>query len=121
VKRPVKAPADDYDGTTGQRRGITLIASGRSIELASFAFRCGYGDGRISLNAVALRRTRKGYAFSVKANGSVTYSDGYPDENAAVSLSGRFNPAATRAAGHIRVNSPRCGDTGRVPFTAKKG
>jgi hypothetical protein len=125
VKRPVKAPrSGEYDGETSQRRGITLFISGRSIDLASLGFACGYGDGLTNLNGVALRRTRNGYAFSVQAHGNVSYSDGFPDENAEVDLSGRFNPAATKAHGHIRVKSPRCGGTGRLPFTvraAKRG
>jgi hypothetical protein len=118
--RPVREPSATFDGLTHQRRGITLLANGRSIDLATFTFRCGYADGRTNLNAVALRRTASGFAFSLEARGSVTYSDGYPDENAAISLSGRFNPAATRATGHIRVKSPRCGGTGRVSFVVKR-
>jgi hypothetical protein len=118
--RPVREPSATFDGLTHQRRGITLLAGGRTIDLATFTFRCGYADGRTNLNAVALRRTPTGFAFSIKARGSVTYSDGFPDENAAISLSGRFNAAATRASGHIRVKSPRCGGTGRVSFVVKR-
>ncbi|MEA2450024.1 MAG: hypothetical protein QOG63_1956 [Thermoleophilaceae bacterium] len=120
VKRPVKAPSGQYGGKTDEQRDITLLASGRSIELASFAFACGAGEGRTNLNSVALRRTRHGYAFSIKSNGSVTYSDGQPDENAEVDLFGRFNPAASRAQGLIRVNSPHCGSTGQVPFVVTR-
>jgi hypothetical protein len=121
-----RAPrSGEYDGETAQHRGITLIVSGRSIQLATFGFACGnYGEGRTNLDGVALRRTRKGYAFSIKSHGSVTYGDVFPDENAEVDLSGRFNRAGKRASGHIRVKSPRCGGTGQVPFTvtpAKSG
>jgi hypothetical protein len=69
---------------------------------------------------VPLRLTRRGYAFAIRAHGNVSYSDDHPDENAAVDLSGSFTPAAFRARGHIRVNSPRCGDTGQVSFLAKR-
>jgi hypothetical protein len=122
LAHPVKAPkSGEYDGQTGQQRDITLVTSGSVIQLASIQFRCSDTvNGVTNLNYVAMKRTAKGYAFSIKAHGSVTYSDGRPDENAEVDLSGRFSRTGRTARGHIRVKSPRCGGTGPVPFSVKR-
>ena len=118
---PVRTPkSGSYAGKTGQGRDLGLYTSGRSIQLADIQFSCGDAVGRTSLNGIPLRRTRKGYAFDIAAHGNVTYSDDYPDENAAVSISGRFNPAGRKAAGRLTVKSPRCGSTGRVGWSVKR-
>jgi hypothetical protein len=122
LAHPVKAPkSGQYDGKTRQQRGIQLYTSGSLIQFAVIQFKCGDtgADGVTNLNSVPMRRTAKGWAFSIKAHGSVTYSDGRPDENAEVDLSGRFARGGRTARGRIRVKSPRCGGTGKVRFAVK--
>jgi hypothetical protein len=122
TSRPVTAPASArYDGQTAQQQDLALYVSGRSIDLAAIAFRCGDATGRTALNAVRLTRTRQGFAFAEKAHGSVSYSDDQPDENAQLDISGHFGPGGKTASGYIRVNSPRCGDTGKVKFLVERG
>jgi hypothetical protein len=117
----VKAPESGaYTGPTEEGRELGLSVSGDSIELAVIEFKCGDADGHTVLNDVPMRRTRRGFAFDISAHGSVTYSDDYPDENAAIDLSGLFVPSGSKASGHLRVNSPRCGGTGRIGWTATR-
>jgi hypothetical protein len=97
-----------------------LFVSRKNIDLAAFSFKCGKTSGRTNLNDIDLRKTRKGYSFAIRAHGSVTYADNEPDENAAVDISGRFTRTGKRPAGHLRVKSPRCGDTGRLHWSAKR-
>jgi hypothetical protein len=98
---------------------VELDLDGTTIQLVAIAFKCGKADGHTVLNDIDMRRTRRGFAFGLKAHGSVTYSDGYPDENAEVDISGRFSRSGSRAGGRLRVKSPRCGGTGQVGWTAK--
>jgi len=112
----VKAPKS---GTyTGYPGAMTLYVSGKSLSLVAFSFKCGEAKGRTSLNDVKLKKTKKGYAFSIKAHGNVTYSDEQPDENGAVNLSGRFSKTGKSSAGVFRVKTPRCGSTGDVKWRA---
>jgi hypothetical protein len=114
----VKAPrSGKYTGAHGR---TVLYISGRSIDLIGFDFPCGQASGSTSLNSIKLKKTRKGYAFSIRAHGSVTYSDAHPDENAAVDVSGRFTRDGKRVAGQFRVKAPRCRDTGAVKWSAKR-
>jgi hypothetical protein len=115
--RHVKAPNGTYSGGPGK---LTLIASGKSIDLAAFSFKCRGTRGRTSLNGIALRKTKKGYKFSIKAHGGVTYADEHPDENGAVNMSGRFSRSGKSAVGYLRVRSPHCGDTGSVKWRASR-
>jgi hypothetical protein len=118
---PVRAPAPGwYTGPTKQQRKLGLYVSGESIKVAAIAFKCGTATGRTALNDVDMRRTRQGFAFDLRAHGSVTYSDGYPDENAAVDLTGVFARSGSTASGRLRVNSPRCGGTGWVGWTVAR-
>jgi hypothetical protein len=50
----------------------------------------------------------------------VDYADNQPSENAKVDISGRFDRTGRRAQGHLRADSPRCADTGRVSWSAKR-
>jgi hypothetical protein len=109
-----------YSGPTEQQRKLGLHVSGTTIDVAAIAFRCGGATGRTVLNDVHMRRTWRGFAFDISAHGSVTYSDGYPDENAAIDLAGRFTRSGFRASGRLSVTAPRCGGTGRVDWTAKR-
>lgn|SRR3954447_4354730 len=112
----VKAPkSGTYTGNPG---AMTLYVSGKSVSLAAFSFKCGAAKGRTSVNAMKLKWTRKGYKFSLKGHGNVTYSDDQPDENAAVNISGRFSKTGKSSAGIFRVKSPRCGSTGDVKWRA---
>jgi hypothetical protein len=112
----VKAPKS---GTyTGYPGAMTLYVSGKSLSLVAFSFKCGQAKGRTSLNDVKLKKTKKGYAFSIKAHGNVTYSDDQPDENGAVNFSGRFSKSGKSSAGVFRVKTPRCGSTGDVKWRA---
>ena len=112
----VKAPKS---GTyTGYPGGMTLYVQGKSVSLAAFSFKCGAAKGRTSVNAMKLKWTKKGYKFSLKGHGNVTYSDDQPDENATVNISGRFSKTGKSSAGVYRVKSPRCGSTGDVKWKA---
>jgi hypothetical protein len=118
---PVKAPESGaYSGPTKQGRDLGLSVSGDSIELAAIEFKCGNTDGHTVLNDIPMRRTREGFAFDIRAHGGVGYDDGYPDENAAVDITGLFAPSGTKASGRLRVKSPRCGGTGWVGWTATR-
>jgi hypothetical protein len=112
----VKAPrSGTYAGYPG---AMTLYVSGKSLSLVAFSFKCGEAKGRTSLNSIKLKKTKKGYAFSIKTYGNVTYSDDQPDENAAVNLSGRFSKTGKSSMGVFRVKTPRCGSTGDVKWRA---
>ena len=65
-----------------------------------------------------MKKTRKGYAFSTKAKGTVSYADGQPDQNGTVVLSGRFSRTGRSVGGTRKVKTPRCGDTKRVDWRA---
>ena len=115
-KPKVKAPksGSQYDGN----HKLVLYISGKSVELVAFNFPCRDTTGRTSLNDIALKKTKKGYKFAIKAHGSISFADGRPDENGAVNISGRFSRKAKTVAGHFRVGSPSCGDTGAVKWHA---
>jgi len=115
-KPKVKAPksGSEYDGN----HKLVLYISGKSIELVAFNFRCSDTTGRTSLNDIKLSKTKKGYKFGIKAHGIISFANGTPDENGAVNISGRFGRRAKTVAGHFRVKSPSCGDTGVVDWKA---
>ena len=113
----VKAPRNGvYKGSPG---AIELHVSGRSIDLAAFGFRCGDGRGRMSLNAIRLRRTSEGYRFRSVANGTISFEDGSADENGEVRFRGRFSRTGRSARGELRVTSRRC-RTGDVRWRATR-
>jgi hypothetical protein len=121
TKTPVKTPKPGwYAGPTEQARKLGLSLSGETIELAVIAFNCGDATGHTVLNDVAMRRTRRGFAFDISAHGSVTYSDDYPDENAAIDLSGRFTRSGSKASGRLRVKPPRCDGNSWVGWAAER-
>jgi hypothetical protein len=109
TKSSVKRPkSGSYSGTTQQKKDITLYVSGKSIDLAAFSFSCQGADGRTSMNALKLVKTSKGWKFSLKAHGSISFSDGQPDENGKVEIGGRFAVGGKQARGTFRVKSSRC-------------
>ena len=120
---PVRTPkSGNYVGQTKQRRPLALNTAGSNVRLVEIHFKCGDtgADGATVLNDIDMRRTFKGFAFGLRAHGSVDYSDGYPSENAEVDISGLFTRSGSKAYGHVRVKSPRCGGTGQVPWTVKR-
>src|SRR4051794_13316010 len=116
----VKAPkAGQYNGHP-RGKDLTLYISGKTIQLAAFSFKCADTGGRTSLNAIALKKTKKGYKFAFTGGGSITFADGQPDENGKISISGLFTRSGKKVSGVFRVRSPRCHDTGTVKWSAKR-
>ena len=116
----VKAPkAGQYNGHPGGK-DLTLYISGKRIDLAAFSFKCADTSGRTSLNAIALKKTKKGYKFAFSGGGSITFADGQPDENGKMSISGLFTRSGKKVSGVFRVHSPRCHDTGNVKWSARR-
>jgi hypothetical protein len=99
---------------------VFLQISGRSIEIIALSFRCNGTKGRFSLNDIQLRRSSKGYRFYSASHGLVTYGNGKPDENGEVHIRGLFRRDATVVRGRFRVETPRCGDTGRLYWRATR-
>src|SRR5690349_233167 len=117
---PVKRPkAGQYNGHPGGK-DLTLYVSGKSIEVAAFSFKCASTGGRTSIDAIALKKTKKGYKFSFSGRGSITFGDDHPDENGKISISGLFARSGKKATGVFRVRSPYCHDTGSVKWSAKR-
>ncbi len=109
-----------YTGLARAHRKLTLLISGRSVQLVAFQFKCGTVIGATGLDDIRLRKTSTGYRFGIRAHGSVTFSDNHPDENAAVDIVGRFSLNGRVARGTLRVRSPRCRDTGSVHWSARR-
>jgi hypothetical protein len=117
---PVKLPkAGQYNGHP-RGKDLTLYVSGNSIELAAFSFKCASTGGRTSIDALALKKTKKGYRFAFSGHGSITFDNGQPDENGKISISGLFARSGKRATGVFRVRSSYCHDTGSVKWSAKR-
>jgi carbon monoxide dehydrogenase subunit G len=120
ARRVTQPKSGTYAGKTVEGNDVTLLTSGRSIEVAALKFDCGDTTGSTALNDVPLHLTPRGYAFDIKAHGGVTYADDDSSENAAIDLSGRFTVAGTAASGRFRVRSSRCGDSGPISFHVKR-
>ena len=120
AKSTVKAPkSGTYDGGTAEHKPITLYISGKSIDLAAFSFKCTGTGGRTSLNGIKLVKAKNGYKFSLKANGSISFSDEQPDENGKVEIAGRFTKSGKKATGTFRIRSSRC-HTGTVDWRVRR-
>jgi hypothetical protein len=120
AKNTVKAPKSGaYTGPTAQKRHVTISISGKTVQLVGFDFKCEGTDGATNLNDIKLKRTTKGYKFALKAHGSITFTDGQPDENGRVDVAGRFTRSGKRATGYFRVRSSRC-HTGPVQWSARR-
>jgi hypothetical protein len=104
----------------GAGRDVVMQIAGKSIELIAFSFPCDGTSGRVSLNAIRLRRSGRGYGFYSASHGLVTYKDEAPDENATVRIRGLFTRDAKRVRGRFRVITPRCGNTGRLRWRATR-
>ena len=114
----VKAPKGTYEGAAPA--DALLQASKKSIAIAALSFRCGSKVyGRTSLNEIPVKKTDRGYRFSIVTKALASYTD-ESNENVTVELSGRFALNAKSVSGRIRVKSKKCGDTGRVKWSAAK-
>jgi hypothetical protein len=115
----VKPPKGRYQGKAPQN--VFIQVAGRSVELAAFSFPCRDDVwGRTNLNGFRLKRTSKGYRFNADAKALVSWSDGRPDENGDVHMSGRFSLDAKTVRGHFRVKTKRCGDTDDLRWRAAR-
>jgi hypothetical protein len=120
AKAAIKAPkSGTYSGPTGQKRHVTLYIQGKHVQLIGFAFKCEGTDGATNLNDIKLRKTSKGYKFSLHAHGSISFKDEQPDENGRVDVGGKFIRSGKRASGTFRVRSTRC-HTGPVEWQAHR-
>jgi hypothetical protein len=118
-----KAPkaGSGYSGPTERKGKVTLfVADRKTVQLASIRFRCGEATGTTNLQDIRIKRTKRGYRFAIAAHGSVTFSDNRIDENAAISISGRFSRSAKGVRGSLRVRSPSCGSTGTLAWHARR-
>src|SRR4051794_27211557 len=75
----VKAPRSAL--YQGRRARLQMQISGKAIQIVAFEFPCEDTRGATSLTDNALKKTRRGYRFGIKAQGIVTYRDDEPDEN----------------------------------------
>jgi hypothetical protein len=120
AKQKVKLPKSGQYNGHPRGKDLTLYVNGKSIDLAAFSFKCADTSGRMSLNAIRLKKTSKGYKFAFTGRGNITFADGQPDQNGNVSISGRFTPSGRKAGGIFRVRSTRCVDTGRIKWGARR-
>jgi hypothetical protein len=120
---PPKARAD-YSGRTDERKKLTLsVASRASVEIVAIEFACGRVTGRTSLQDIEIRkpsRNERAYRFGIRAYALVGYSDDRRDENGRVVVQGRFSRTAKTAEGWLRVESRRCGSSGKVDWRARE-
>jgi hypothetical protein len=114
----VKAPDGEYGGP----HKLFMSVSAKTIDVLALNFPCGpgKGKGRMSLDDIALRKTSRGYKFSIKAHGIVGYSDGHPEENGVMSISGQFTRRAKSASGRYQAWSRRCGASGKLDWRAER-
>ena len=110
-----RAPKSGWTYESGPPYDVLLQISGRSVEIAAFSFPCRDVFGRTSVNDFRLKRTEKGYRFNADAKAIASYTD-ETNENVSLHLSGRFSLDAKTVRGHLRVKSPKCGDTGYVKW-----
>lgn len=106
-------------GTWSGPRNTVMVVSGKTIDLLAFNFPCHKAKGRTSLNSIPLRKTKRGYKFSLSTHGNVTYSDDRPDQNGSIDMSGQFNRRGRKVAGRFQVVTKRCGSTGKLDWSAE--
>jgi hypothetical protein len=115
----VKAPNGDYSGP----RELVMQVSDKKIDIIAFNFPCRKHPklhGRTSLNEIPLRKTSKGYKFSIKLFGIVSYSDGKADENGFTSIWGQFGRKGKSVHGRFQTSTRRCGPTGKLKWKAER-
>jgi hypothetical protein len=120
--RPIIPPksGSTFKGGTAQHRKLTLMISGKSIQIVAFKFNCGALTGNTSLQDIKLTKGKAGYKFAISSFGIVGYSDQQADENGSIKISGRFNRVGKWVEGALRVKTSRCGDTGSRKWYAKR-
>jgi hypothetical protein len=117
----VKAPrSGGYSGKTSGKQDLTISISAKSIQVIVIGFNCGDVKGTTNVSDFPLKKTKKGYAFDIFAHGGVTYSDEKDPDNAVIDIRGRFTRDGKRAAGRLRVKTPRCGNSGYHTFQVKR-
>jgi len=116
----VRAPEGDYTGP----RKMFMRVTDKSIEILAFNFPCkkapSKAHGRTSLNAIPLRKTDKGYKFSTKSYGIVSYSDDHVDQNGVTSISGQFGRKGGFGRGRFQSSTRYCGPTGKLDWKANR-
>jgi hypothetical protein len=124
ARTKVKPPKNGatYSGMTAQKQRLSLRIQGRNIEIFTVKFICKDTTGRTSLQAIPLKKTKRGYAFDIMSYGIVTYGDTErTDENAQIRVAGRFGAAtANRVTGQISIKTPGCGSTGTMEWHARR-
>jgi hypothetical protein len=124
----VAVPTADGDTVRKPKRGATftgapgkveLLVGADGLDLVGFSVRCGKTTARTSLNAVALKRTARGYTFAFRGRAGFTYADTESGANGSVQLEGRFSATARSARGTVRAKLARCGST-RLEWTARR-
>lgn len=117
----VKAPKDGakYAGATDHGGRLTIHIAGKRIEILAIRFKCRDTVAHTSLQDVPMKKTKRGYKFSIDSFSIVSYDDGAPDENAPVEIYGRFTKRAKSATGNLKVRAPRCG-TGLLGWKIKR-
>jgi hypothetical protein len=117
----VKAPRSNYAGTTEQKQPISLSVDRSNISIIAIRFACeGDVTGNTSAQDIKVKKTKRGYSFSIKTYGIASYSDGQGDDNAAINISGRFSPSAKSVKGTVKVGTHRCGSTGTTVWSARR-
>jgi hypothetical protein len=115
----VKAPNGEYSGP----RDLVMQVSGKTIDILAFNFPCKKHPGthgRTSLNQIPLRKTSKGYKFSIKLHGIVSFSDGHVDENGITSIGGQFGRKGKSVHGRFAESVRHCGPTGKLKWSAER-
>ena len=114
----VKAPkSGKFKATTAiGKHPVTVYISGKSIQIVAIEFRCKETLGRTSISDIKLKKTKKGYRFSIDAHGIVSYADEGTDENGAIGIAGRFSKDGKKLTGLLHVKTPRCGGTGNLKW-----
>jgi hypothetical protein len=115
----VRAPDGDYTGP----RDMFLRVSEKRIEIMAFNFPCRKhpkAHGRTSLNDIALKKRDKGYKFSTKVYGIVSYSDEHVDQNGVTSINGQFGRKGGFVRGRFQSSTRYCGPTGKLDWKANR-
>jgi hypothetical protein len=111
-----------YTGTFPNRGRVEISVTSRSsLRYIGLRFPCGSGvTGATTISDIKLKKGKTGYRFSTLVFGGATYSDDQQPDNVKVVMSGGFNRTGKRAAGAVRIKSPRCGDGGSRKWSAKR-
>jgi hypothetical protein len=110
-----------YKGETSQGEKVTLVISGKSVQILAFDFQCGKKSrASTSVQDLKITLTDGRYRFDTSTNGIVSYADEQPDENGKIDARGRFSKSAKTVSGLLRVQTKRCHSTGYIKFSASR-